>query len=37
MTETTIENHMFEHMNLKGIGKVYINGNPIKKALTNHL
>jgi hypothetical protein len=37
MTETTIDKHMFEHMNLKGIGQVYINGKTIKKALTNHL
>jgi hypothetical protein len=37
MTETTIDKQMFEHMNLKGIGQVDINGKPIKKALTNHL
>jgi len=37
MTKTTIDKHMFEHMNLKGIGQVYINGKTIKKALTNHL
>lgn len=38
MTETTIDKHMFEHMNLKkGIGRVYINGKRIKKTLTNHL
>jgi hypothetical protein len=37
MTETTIDKHMFEHMNLKGIGQVYINVKPINKSLTNHL
>ena len=37
MIETTIDKHMFEHVNLKGIGQVYINGKIIKKALTNHL
>jgi len=37
ITETTIDKHMFEHMNLKGIGQVYIKGKPINKSLTNHL
>ena len=37
MIETTIDQHMFEHMNLKGIGPIYINGNTINKSLANHL
>jgi hypothetical protein len=37
ITKTTIDKHMFEHMNLKGIGQVYIKGKPINKSLTNHL